>query len=307
MRIVKKFYHILVDAVHAFIDDDCFKLSASLSYYTIFAMAPLILFMISLAGLFFGEDAVSGRIYGEINDVVGSRVAIQIQEIIANIETYQYTTAGAITGGIVLFIAATGVFTEIQGSINFIWSVKAKPKKSWRKYLVNRLLSFSLVLGLGFLLLVSLVISALLSVLSSKLILRFPNSTIYFMQSFDVVIMIAVITGLFMVIFKVLPDARISWRDALVGAGFTTVLFLLGKFLIGLYLQRGYLGVTFGTAASIIIILTWVYYTAMILYFGAEFTKVFALASGHGIRPKKTAVFIIKSEAREIGPSRLNA
>ncbi|MGV3530531.1 MAG: YihY/virulence factor BrkB family protein [Flavisolibacter sp.] len=306
MKVIKKFFSLLYDTFNAFLDDNCLKLSASLSYYTIFALAPLLLIVISLAGLFFGREAASGEIYDQLNGLIGSDSALQIQEIIANIQARQATTAGAIVGGLILFVGASGVFTEIQGSINYIWSVKAKPKKSWRKFLINRLLSFSLVLGLGFLLLVSLIISTVTSLLSHKLVERFPNSTVYFIHLVNGAVVFIVITSLFMVIFKVLPDARISWRDALVGAVFTALLFLGGKYLIGLYLQKANLDVTYGTAASIIIILTWVYYSSLILYFGAEFTKMFALYSGHGISPKNTAVFLLKSEAKEIPQSRLD-
>ena len=306
MKVIKKFFSLLYDTFNAFLDDNCLKLSASLSYYTIFALAPLLLIVISLAGFFFGREAASGEIYDQLNLLVGSESALQIQEIIANIQARQATTTGAIVGGLILFVGASGVFTEIQGSINYIWSVKAKPKKGWRKFLINRLLSFSLVLGLGFLLLVSLIISTITSLLSNRLVERFPNSTVVFIHFVNAAVVFVVITGLFMVIFKVLPDARISWRDALVGAVFTALLFLGGKYLIGLYLQKSNLDVTYGTAASIIIILTWVYYSSLILYFGAEFTKMFALYSGHGIKPKNTAVFLLKSEAKEIPQSRLD-
>ncbi|HVK97582.1 MAG TPA: YhjD/YihY/BrkB family envelope integrity protein, partial [Flavisolibacter sp.] len=157
MKYLKRFFKILKDTGVAFSDDDCLKLSASLSYYTIFALAPLLIIIISLTGIFFGKEAIRGKVYEELNGLVGSEAALQIQQIIANIQMTHATTAGTIIGGIILFIGATGVFTEIQGSINFIWSVKAKPKKSWRKYLINRLLSFSLILGLGFLLIISLI------------------------------------------------------------------------------------------------------------------------------------------------------
>lgn len=306
MKLIKKFFSLLYDTFDAFLDDNCLKLSASLSYYTIFALAPLLLIVMSLAGFFFGSEAASGEIYNQLNGVLGSDSAMQVQQIIANIQARQATTSGAIIGGLILFVGASGVFTEIQGSINYIWSVKAKPKKSWRKFLINRLLSFSLVLGLGFLLLVSLIISTVLSLLSSKLSEHFPNSTVLLFHLVNGAIVFVIITGLFMVIFKVLPDARISWRDALVGSLFTALLFLGGKYLIGLYLQKSNLDVTYGTAASIIIILTWVYYSSVILYFGAEFTRMFALYSGHGIQPKKTAVFLLKSEAKEIPQSRLD-
>ncbi|HEY1022033.1 MAG TPA: YihY/virulence factor BrkB family protein, partial [Flavisolibacter sp.] len=183
--------------------------------------------------------------------------------------------------------------------------VRAKPKKSWLKYIINRLLSFVLVLVLGFLLLLSQIASALLAVLGHKLVEHFPNYTVYLINTINLIVMLVSITGLFMVIYKVLPDAIISWRDALVGSLFTTLLFMAGRYLIGFYMGRSNLDVTYGTAASIIILLTWVYYSSLILYFGAEFTKAFALESGHGIRTKSTAVFIVKREEKEIPQSRI--
>jgi membrane protein len=282
------------------------KLAASLSYYTIFAMAPLLIIIISLVGSIFGRDAVQGTVYTEIQDIVGSEAALQIQEIIANLQSTQNTTIGTIIGIVILVIGATGLFTEIQGSINFIWSVKAKPRKSWLKYLINRGLSFILVLTLGFLLVITLIASTLLDVLDDKLIKIFPHATVYLLNTLNMVLLFFTITSLFIVIYKVLPDAIISWRDALVGSVFTALLFSISRYLIGLYLGKSGLGVTYGAAASIIIILTWVYYSSVILYFGAEFTRAFALETGHGIRPKTTAVFIIKRESKEIPPSRLN-
>lgn len=305
MKFLKKAWKILYEAWNNFIDDGGMKLAASLSYYTIFAVAPLLIIIITLVGVLFGRDAVQGRVYEEIRLLVGSDAALQIQSIIANVERSHHSIVGTVIGGVALFIGATGVFTEIQGSINFIWSVRAKPKKSWLKYIINRLLSFVLVLALGFLLIVALIASTLLSVLGDKLTHYFPHYTVYLLNTINLIVLLVSITSLFMVIYKVLPDAIISWRDALVGALFTSVLFLAGRYLIGLYLGRSSLGVTYGTAASIIIILTWVYYSSIILYFGAEFTKAFALESGHGIRTKSTAVFIVKRESKEITSSRL--
>src|SRR5438270_10167008 len=306
MKKIRNAFKLLRNAAIAFNDDNAFKLSASLSYYTVFALGPLLIIIISLAGIFFGKDAVQGQLYSQIKDLTGSEAALQIQEIISNIHRTHATVAGAIIGIVILIIGATGVFTEMQGSINFIWSVKAKPKKGWLKYLGNRLLSFSLVVGLGFVLLVSLIVNALLTILSDRLMRLFPHYTVYFFHVVNTVIILAVIAGLFAVIYKVLPDAVISWKDALIGSGFTAFLFLVGKFLIGFYLGRANMGITYGAAASIVVILTWVYYSSLILYFGAEFTKIYALHSGEGIRPKPTAVFIIKKETKEVPASFLD-
>ncbi len=303
---LRKVFRLFADAGFAFVHDNAFKLSASLSYYTIFALGPLLIIIISLAGIFFKKEAVQGSMYGQLVGLVGSDAALQIQQIIRNIQDTEINTTGAVIGSVMLFLGATGVFAEIQDSINYIWSVKAKPKKSWLKFLTNRLLSFSLIIGLGFILLVSLVFNALLTFLSDKLVQRYPNYDIDLLNISNTFIMLIVITGLFAVIFKVLPDAVISWKDALIGASFTAVLFLLGKLAIGYYISKTNLGITYGTAASVIIILLWVYYSALILFYGAEFTKVFALHAGSGIRPKDTAVFIIKQEAREVPMSRLD-
>lgn len=193
----------------------------------------------------------------------------------------------------------------MQDSINYIWSVKAKPKKGWLRFLINRLLSFSLILAMGFVMLVSTLLSALLNLLSDKLEQLFPKYTVYLFHTINWGISLVVISVLFTLIYKILPDAIISWKDAIIGSAVTAALFLLGKFLIGYYLGRANLDVTYGTAASIIIILSWVYYNALILYFGAEFTKMYALHAGEGIRPKQTAVFIIKKETREVPSSHL--
>lgn len=306
MKKIRTALQILKHTAIAFDDDNAFKLSASLSYYTLFALAPLLIIVISLAGIIYGRDAVEGRVYEELHGLIGDDAAFQIQQLISSAQHTHATTIGAIIGIIILFIGATGVFTEIQGSINFIWSVKAKPKKGWLKFLGNRLLSFSLVLGLGFILLVSLIINAVMTLMSDRLVKLFPNSTIYLFNILNTIVIFAAITGLFAIIYKVLPDAIISWKDALIGSAFTAVLFIAGKFLIGYYLGRTNMGLTYGTAASIVIILTWVYYSSLILYFGAEFTKVFALHSGEGIRPKQTAVFIIKRETKEVPASYLD-
>ena len=305
MEKLKSIWSLFKNAGIGFVNDNAFKLSASLSYYTIFALCPLLIIIISLAGIFFGREAVQGKIYWQLNGILGNEAALQIQDIISNIEHTQHTTIGAIIGTIILVVGATGVFTEMQDSINYIWSVKAKPKKGWLRFLINRALSFSLIVGMGFVLLVSLVISAVLNVLSDKLERFFSSYTVYLFHIINWCVTLVVISVLFAVIFKILPDAIISWKDAVIGSAVTAALFLLGKFLIGYYLGRANLDLTYGTAASIIIILSWVYYNAFILYFGAEFTKMYALQAGEGIRPTSTAVFIIKRESKEVPSSYL--
>lgn len=287
---------ILKGAFNGFLEDRALKLSAALSYYTIFSLAPLLLLLISLAGLFFGRDAIQGHVFSEINGLIGNEAAAQIQGIIKNMELSGKTNVTIVIGAITLIIGATSVFGEIQDSINLIWKVKAKPKRGWVKLLKDRLLSSSLIVGLGFLLIVSLLVNGALVALNDLFKAYFPDMTIIIFHIINIVISFIVITVLFGIIFKVLPDAKIAWKDVRVGAFFTACLFMLGRYLIGLYIETTSAGSAYGAAGSLIVILVWVYYTAAILYFGAEFTKVYAEHIGAKIEPADYAVYIEQYE-----------
>lgn len=300
MKKLSAYWKVTKQAVLDFNNDNGFKLSASLSYSTIFAMAPLLIVMISLMGILFGEQAAAGNIYGQIRSLVGDNAAIQIQEIIKNIKQSQHTMTGAIIGGVILIIASTGVFTEIQGSINHMWSIQAKPKKEILKFLGNRLLSFSLIIGLGFISMVCLILNSLMDLLSNYLKNYFTNFSVRFFYFINLGLTLTVVILLFAIIFRILPDAIIRWRDAFIGATFTGILFMLGKFIIGVYVSHSNIGIVYGTATSIIVILTWVYYSSIILYLGAEFTKIYARDYGGGIRPTDTAVFVIRKEVERL-------
>jgi membrane protein len=299
-----KFWTVLKQAASDFIDDNGIKLSAALSYYTLFAIGPFLILIISLVGIFYGKEAIRGKVYYELNSLVGDRAAEQIQVIIQNIEQSQLSTSGAIVGSVVLLIGATGIFTEIQDSMNFILSIKAKPKKGWLKLIINRLISFSLIVSIGFLMLVTLMLNTIVDVLQDHLNALFPELTVHLLQITNTVMLLMIITVLFTIIFRVLPDAKIAWRDSFYGALFTTVLFLLGKFCIGLYISYSKIGITYGAATSVVLLLIWVYYTSIILYFGGEFMKNWAMKYGKGIVPNDTAVFIVKQESREIDTNR---
>lgn len=287
---------ILKGTFTGFVDDRALKLSAALSYYTIFSLAPLLLLMISLAGVFFGHDAIQGHVFSEINGLIGNEAAAQVQEIIKNMELSGKTNIAVIIGAITLIIGATSVFGEIQDSINIIWRVKAKPKRGWVKLLKDRLLSSSLIVGLGFLLVVSLMVNGVLLALSDLLKSYFPEVTIFIFHVINIIVSFAVITLLFGVVFKVLPDAKIAWKHVRIGAFFTACLFLLGRLLIGIYIEKSSAGSAYGAAGSLIVILVWVYYTAAILYFGAEFTRVYAEYSGARIEPADYAVYVEQHE-----------
>ena len=262
------------------------------------SIAALIIIM-SISSVFFGREAVTGRFFGQINGMVGNEAAHQIQETIKNIELSNSNAFAAIFGGIMLLIGASGVFAEIQSSINFIWGLKAKPDKGFVKFIKNRLMSFSMIASVGFLLLVSLMVNTVMDVINARLLVYFPDSTIYLFYVVNIVILFATTTMLFSIIFKTLPDGNIAWKDALIGSSFTSLFFMIGKFAIGFYLGSLTVATVYGAAGSVIIILIWVYYSAIILYFGAEFTKVYANARGSKIIPNDYAV-AIKVEVTEL-------
>jgi membrane protein len=292
----KNAFTILKAAGSGFSNDMALKFSASLAYYTVFSLAPLLLLVMSLAGVFLGRDAIQGELFAEINGFVGNDAAKQIQDLIARLEMSGKSTISIIIGSLTLVIGATGVFGEIQESINIIWQVKAKPKKAWLKMLKDRLLSGSLIVSLGFLLLVSLLINGVLLALKDRLEVYLPDITVLLFDAVNVVISFVVITTLFAVIFKVLPDAKIAWKDVRSGAIFTAVLFMIGRLIIGIYVENSASSSTYGAAGSLIAILLWVYYTAAILYFGAEFTKAYVDFRGKRIEPADYAVYVEQKE-----------
>ena len=291
-KLIASSWELLKQTFNEFNDDNAIKLSASLSYYTIFSLPPLLIIILSIFSFFFGEDAVTGRFFGQINGMVGNEAAIQIQETIKNIELSNSNAFAAIFGGIMLLIGASGVFAEIQSSINSIWGLKAKPNKGIVKFVKNRLMSFSMIASVGFLLMVSLMVNTVMDIVNTRLLVYFPDTTVYIFYVFNILILFATTTMLFSIIFKTLPDGNIAWKDALIGSSFTSFFFMFGKFAIGFYLGSSTVATVYGAAGSIIIILIWVYYSAIILYFGAEFTKVYANAHGKKIIPNAYAVGI---------------
>lgn len=287
---------ILRDAFNGFLDDRCLKLSAALAYYTIFSLAPLLVLVMSLASIFLGKEAIQGEIFAQLNGLVGNEAAKQIQDMIRNVSLSGKTNTALMVGIITLIVGATSIFTEIQDSVNLIWRVKAKPKRGWLKLLKDRLLSSSLVASLGFLLLVSLIVNGLVLALSQQLMRFLPGIGIYVVSTFNFLLSTAVITVLFGVIFKLLPDAKIAWKDVRLGAIFTALLFMLGRYAIGLYIETTSTSSTYGAAGSLIVILLWIYYTAAILYFGAEFTLAYANHFGIRIEPADYAVYVEQTE-----------
>jgi len=286
----KGVWEVLKATFSGFSNDNITKLSGSLAYSTVFSMGPLLVVIISVCGLFFKREAVEGKVYGVLENFIGKDTASQLQEIIKNAAISNKSTAALVIGIIVLLIGATSIFAEIQDSINNIWGIKPKPKSNLGKMLRNRFLSFSVIVGLGFLLLVSLSVTAIIEGISSKLQSRFPGIAVPVFYVVNLVLTFGVSMLIFSVIFKVLPDAKIKWKDVMSGAAITAVLFMLGKFLISLYIAQTHIGTTYGAAGSLAILLVWIYYSSIILYLGAEFTKAYAVKYGEPIHPNDYAV-----------------
>ncbi|HEY0058997.1 MAG TPA: YihY/virulence factor BrkB family protein [Flavisolibacter sp.] len=288
----KGILEVLKNAFKGFVEDKVPKLSGSLAYYTVFSLGPLLIMIIYLCSFFMGREAIEGTIYNQINGFVGQEAALQIQDIIKNVALEGKSGFAAIIGIITLLIGATTVFGDIQDSINSIWGLKAKPKSGIMKLLKDRLLSFGIIGSLGFLLIVSLGVSAVVDALGERLKNTFPDVTVVVFRIINLLLTLTITTGLFAVIFKVLPDAKIKWKDVLGGAIATSILFMIGKLLISLYISKSEVGSAYGAAGSLIILIVWIYYSAIILYFGAEFTKAYALKYGAAIHPSAHAVTV---------------
>ena len=295
---VKESWSIIKQSCADFIDNKVFKLSAALAFYTIFSLPAMLMIMISMSDLFYGRSAVEGTLYHQISGFVGSDAAAQIQETIRSAALSQSSYFATIIGVATLLFGATSVFSEIQDSINHIWKLKAKPRKGrgFLKMVVNRLLSFSIVVSLGFLLLVSLLVNGMMDAFIDRLTKVFPELTVVMVYIFNLILTFGITSLLFALIFKVLPDAHIKWKHVRIGAFTTAAFFMVGKFLIGYYLGHSQLSTTYGTAGSVIVMLLWVYYSAMILYFGAVFTHVYAVHTGSRIYPNNYAVWVQQIE-----------
>jgi membrane protein len=280
---LKNVWKLLVKSVNHFIDFNGLKLSAALSYYTVFSLVPLLIVIISLAGIFFGHLAVEGRIYHQISGLVGSDTALQIQDIIRKTEESNHGKLGGLIGSVILMIGASGVFSEIQSSIYYLWSIPAPKKKVFLIAILRKLISFSLLIAFSFVFMVSLTANALLYILSDRLKLLFNDSLLNLFYFINLGLILLVICSMFMLIFKFLPNTNISWKHSFVGALITSVLFLAGKFGIGYYLGHSKIGATYGTTASIIVLMLWIYYSSIILYFGACYTVVYAEYRGNPI------------------------
>lgn len=285
---------VIKKAAIGFSEHKALKMSAALAYTTMFSMGPLLLVILFLSDLFWGSgrEVTERTIYSQIKDFVGPSSAAQIQTIIKNLALSGKGHIAGIIGGITLLIGATSVFAEIQDSINTIWGIKPKKQSGFWLYIKARLLSFGVIGSFGFILLVSLGISTVLDTLSDRFFAQLQDSLFYIVYVLNTLMTFAVISLLFGSIFTILPDAEIKWRQVRLASFTTAILFMGGKFLISFYIANSDIQNVYGTAGSFVVLMIWVYYSSVILYFGAEFAKNYALKFSSPIHPSKFAELV---------------
>ena len=294
----KRTWKVIKCSFADFFANNVLKLSASLAFSTIFSLPGLLIIIIWISDLFYRRDVVEGSLYGQIAKFVGKDAAESIQYTMENSLTGTNNHFATIVGLVSLIIGATSVFGEIQDSVNRLWKLKAKPRKGRGlfRFIINRLLSFSMIISLGFILLVSLIINGAMDLLVTHLLKNFPSVTVIVAYIINIIVTFLITAFVFGLIFKVLPDARIQWKHVRVGAFTTAFFFMAGKFLISYYLGHSTMSTAYGAAGSVIVVLLWVYYSSAILYFGASFTREYAVEMGSKIYPNNYAVWVEEIE-----------
>jgi membrane protein len=291
---VKELWSIIKETGSDWIDDDASRLAASLAFYTLLSLAPLVIIAVAIAGIWVGAEAARGQIASELSQIVGRDAAKGIESVVASARSQASGTIGTVIGVVTLFIGASGVFGELQFALNTIWDVRAKPGRGLLGEVKDRFFSFTMVLGVAFLLLVSLLLSAVLSAIGNRFSGLLPGGELAW-QAATFAFSFAMITGLFALIYKYVPDVRIAWEDVWVGAAITALLFTIGKSLLGIYLGKASIGSSYGAAGSLVVLVVWVYYSVQILFFGAELTQVLARRRGREIQPSDKAISLRQS------------
>ena len=283
---------LIVETASSWSAHDATSRSAALAFYTMFSLAPILILVVSIAGAFFGEQAVRGQIVQQFGDLMGRDEALAIQEMLKKVARSEGAVLARILGTLTLLFGATGAFVELQDSLNRVWDVTPKPGEAVRGLLRKRFISFGLILGIGFLLMVSLALSAALGALESY-IQKHTTIPVLMLEGGNALFSFLLFGLLIAMIYRILPDAVLTWRDVWLGALVTSLLFGVGKWLIGLYLGRTAVGSAYGAAGSLVVILSWVYYTSFIILFGAEFTRAYCLATRPTkVKPEPGAVAI---------------
>jgi membrane protein len=288
-------WKLLKEAAKEWDKDKCPRLGAALSYYTFFSFAPVLVIAIAIAGFFFGAEAAQGQVVNQLRGLIGTDGAVAVQLLLEN--AWKNSDGGVVAtiiAFVVLLVGATGAFIELQDSLNTVWQVTPKPGRGIKGFVKDRLTSFGVVVGVGFLLLVSLVISAALTALNTYLS-SWISGVDWLWSIVDVIVSFFVVMLLFAMVYKILPDVELEWRDVWIGAAFTSLLFSIGKYLIGLYIGNSSIASSYGAAGSLVVLLVWVYYSAQIMLFGAELTEVYVKHKGRFIRPAPYAVALAGS------------
>ncbi len=298
-HLVRSWGPLFAQSFNDWMEDRALRFSAALAYYSIFAMAPLVIIAISVAGLIFGQQAARGEVYQQIEWLLGSKGAAEIQTLIQASSDAHKSLLATVVGIVTLLIGASGVFGQLKDALNSIWGVRLKPGGGVMASLQEYLLSFSMVLGVGFLLIISLLLSAVLQAVNNFMTGYLPIPS--FVMPLTALISFAILVVLFALIFKVLPDVEIGWEDVWIGATVTAILFAVGKYLLSLYLGTSSVASSFGAAGALILVLVWVYYSTTIFLLGAEFTKVYADRYGSGIQPSSKACFVSAEMRAEQG------
>jgi membrane protein len=298
----RAFFPLLAQAGRRFFADDTFQEGAALAYFAVFALPAFLILVVRVAGAVLGPSAVSGALFKEIQGILGESGARDVQHMVEKAARDEGLSVAALVGTVALVVAATGVFASMQKTLNAVWGVRARPAKAWVKVIADRTRSFGLILAVAFLLLISLVAQTALSALGNLLTRWLPGAELIWIHVANVTSSVLLSTVLFASIFKFLPDVHVRWRDVWAGALVTALLFTGGKALIGLYLGHSNLGSVYGAAGTVIVLLSWVYYSSQIMFFGAVFTRCHAEAFGRGIRPSSHAVRVQITEVREPAP-----
>jgi membrane protein len=293
---IRDTFGLLKETYNEWNEDKPFDMSSSVAYYAIFSLPALLLIIIAIAGLAFGREAVQGRIANEIGGMMGKNSAKDIQEMVTNAYKSSNTVISAIIGIVTLLLGSTAVFLQLQTSLNTVWRVKTSPKAGIKKLILDRATALGVIMAIGFMLLISLVVTTALSALSDWISARLPDFFLYAFYIINILFAFGTISFLFALIFKVLPDAKIPWKSVWVGAFVTAFLFEIGRFSLGLYFGKSDPASGYGAAGSVILIMLWVYYSCLILFFGAAFTKVFSSKYGLDIHVSENAVKVEQEE-----------
>lgn len=296
LKKVKQLYKFIIELITKFVVDNSLNYSGSIAFFTIFSLPGILIGVILVAGPVFGEQMVKGELYNQINTLVGKSSAVQIQTIIENLENAEFSYVALMIAISTLLYGSTSVFASIQDGINVIWGLRPKPKRIALKFIFNRLVSIAMVVTIGFLMLVSLSVDMIVVIFNDLLVGFFGEKSTPLIFVLEQISFSAIVFFVFVTVYKVLPDAKIKWKDVFKGALLATVLFIIGKYLIGFYLGNSSFGTAYGAAGSLVLLLIWVYYSAMILLFGAEFIEVYTRKQKRIIEPSTESVKIITKE-----------